>query len=174
MSHSSKGFPRWGCDTNTRRPASHPPPTSAAPLGGGRGGAGTHHTAAGTGLPWGALQKARDLMSSSTSAPGHIPLCSSASPPELPGPTKSNFSRKTWKLRRIQAPLPHTHPRILGPLYQVFSSPFWYLVSLDAWQALWPWNSRGPLLPLWALRRKETKGVNQMRCQDMLPTAYLS
>lgn len=30
------------------------------------------------------------------------------------------------------------------------------------------------MLPLWALTRKETKGVNQMRCQDMLPTAYLS
>lgn len=32
-----------------------------------------------------------------------------------------------------------------------------------------PWNSRGTLFPFGALRRKETRGISQTRCPDILP-----
>lgn len=86
-----------------------PPPP---PLGTrGRGGAGTHHAAAGSGLPRGALQQAGSQglgefpspgtvgsTGSSTTTPGSWPH-PSAAPPRPPGPRGTRpitFSRKTW------------------------------------------------------------------------------
>lgn len=100
---------------------------------------------------------------------GHTPICSSASPPRV-----VIFPRGFGARDRASHRSTDPSPRVSALLSQVFSSPFWYLVSLDAWQALGPWNSWGPLFPLRALRRKERRGVNQVRCPDMRPTAHLT
>lgn len=93
----------------------------------------------------------------------HTPLSNSASPTR-PEPC----DLQVWRLRKDLRPADPTSP-VLGPLSQVFPSPIWYLVSFDARQALGPWNSRGALLPLRALRRKETKGINGVGGLDMMP-----
>lgn len=98
-----------------------------------------------------------------------LPLTARPPTPGSLGTRRENFSHEDLRCSRISLPSTDSSRRVLRRLSLVFSSPIWYLVSLDAWQALGPWNSGGTLFPLGALRRKETRGISQMRCPDVLP-----
>ena len=66
-----------------------------------------------------------------TPGPGHTPLQLLPVPQGRLGPAGRIFPRRSGGLRKDLTEL--QPPQVLKPLAQVFSSPIWYLVSLDAW-----------------------------------------